>query len=117
MVEGDRAAMGKMYRIQHMMAGYEQLKALMEFAGVPFVQVHPGKWQSKLSLRVRGVMEEKHDRKKRYQQVAGQLYPGVKVTLWNADALLIMHFGRRMLVSELDWVRDQLPRKEWEKLF
>lgn len=111
------ANMGKLYRIQKMMANFEHLKAIIETTGIPYVMVHPLTWQTKLKLRVRGEHEEKADRKRRYQEHAAQLYPGVKVTLWNADALLIMHFGRWALVNETNWVKANLPEREHAKLF
>ena len=117
MVQGDKAAMGKMYRIQKMLGNFEHLKAIIETAGIPYVMVHPASWQTKLKLRVRGVHEEKAERKKRYQEHAAKLYPGVKVTLWNADALLLMHFGRWVLVNNPKWVKEQLPEREYQKLF
>lgn len=116
-VKDDRAAMGKMYRIQKLMANYEHLKAIIETIGIPYVQVHPLSWQTKLKLRVRGQHEEKADRKRRYAEHAAKLYPEVKVTMWNADALLIMHFGRYALVNEPQWVKAQLPEREYVKLF
>ena len=111
-----KANMGKLYRIQRMMANFEHLKALIETAGIPYVMVHPLSWQTKLKLRVKGQKEEKAERKKRYQEKAGSLYP-VKVTLWNSDALLIMHFGRWALVNEPSWVKANLPEREHSKLF
>lgn len=116
-LEAGGKALGKLYRIQKMMANYEHLKALMETAGIPYVMVHPISWQTTLKLRVKGQKEAKNDRKHRYQDYAGKLYPQIKVTLWNADALLIMHFGRFVLVNKQDWVRSQLPDREYEKLF
>lgn len=116
-VQGDRAAMGKLYRVQKMMANFEHLKALIEIAGIPYVMVHPASWQTKLKLRVRGQHEEKADRKRRYKDAAAQLYPGVNTTLWNADALLLMHFGRWALVNEPKWVKANLPEREYQKLF
>lgn len=109
--------MGKIYRIQKLMANYEHLKALIEMAGIPYVMVHPMTWQTKLNLRVRGQQEEKAERKRRYASKAGELYRGVKVTLWNADALLIMHFGRYALINEKNWVRENLPTRESSKIF
>lgn len=109
--------MGKIYRIQKLMANFEHLKALIEVAGVPYVMVHPASWQTKLKLRVRGQQEEKAERKRRYALKASELYPGVKVTLWNADALLIMHFGRWALVNDVNWVRANLPVREQSKIF
>lgn len=109
--------MGKIFRIQKMMANFEHLKALIEMSGIPYVLVHPLSWQTKLKLRVRGVHEEKADRKRRYKDAAAQLYPGVNTTLWNADALLLMHFGRWALVNEPKWVKANLPEREYQKLF
>lgn len=115
--ENGQKNMGKVYRIEKLMANYEHLKALIEVAGVPYVMVHPLSWQTKLKLRVRGQQEEKTERKRRYVAKAGELYPGVKVTLWNADALLIMHFGRWALVNDVNWVRANLPVREQSKIF
>lgn len=112
-----RANMGKLYRIQKLMANYEHLKALIETAEIPFVMVHPMTWQTKLKLRIRGVKEEKAERKHRYQAKAASLYPEIKVTLWNADALLLLHFGRWALVNEPKWVKANLPEREYKKLF
>lgn len=109
------ANMGKLFRIQKMIANYEQLKTTIELLGIPFVLVHPMKWQNALKLRVKG--EEKAKRKARYKDVAQDNYPTVKVTMWNADALLIMHFGRLALQSMTDWVLEQIPKREQNKLF
>lgn len=116
-VDGGKAALGKLYRIQKMMANYEHLKAIIEAAGIPYVMVHPCSWQTKLRLRVKGEKVDKRDRKRRYMERAAALYPEVKATLWNADALLIMHFGRWALVNEPNWVKANLPEREYAKLF
>ena len=116
-VQGDRAAMGKLYRIQKLMANFEHLKALIETSGIPYVMVHPMTWQTDLKLRVRGEKTEKAERKHCYQEKAASLYPEIKVTLWNADALLLMHFGRWALLNKTKWVKDQLPEREYQKLF
>lgn len=111
---------GKIYRIQQMMANYEHLKALMETAGLPYVLVHPAKWMTYLGLRLvrkGGTKETKQQRKNRYKLFAQNKYPEVNVTLWNADALNIMHFGRKVLVNDPNWVKSNLPKKELEKLF
>lgn len=112
-----KANMGKIFRIQKMMANFEHLKVLIETTGVPFVLVHPMTWQTKLHLRTHGQKEEKADRKKRYQKFAIEQYPECKVTLWNADALLLMHFGRWVLVNDTKWVKSNLPEREHNKLF
>lgn len=109
--------MGKMYRIQKLMGNYEHLKAIIETSGIPYVMVHPMRWMNTLKLRVKGLKEEKAERKRRYAEKAAQLYPTVKITLWNSDAILIMHFGRYMLANEIKWVMANLPQKEQYKLF
>lgn len=109
--------MGKIFRIQKMMANFEHLKALIEMSGIPYALVHPMTWQTKLHLRVRGQHEEKSERKHRYQDYAAVQYKDIKVTLWNADALLLMHFGRWALVNEPKWVKANLPEREYKKLF
>lgn len=119
-VQDNRAAMGKLYRIQRMMANYEHLKATIEMAGVPYVMVHPGKWTAYLGLRLirkNGPKETKQERKNRYKEFAKKNYPGINVTLWNADALNILHFGRKVLVNDPNWVKSNIPKKEHEKLF
>lgn len=109
--------MGKIYRVQKLMANYEHLKALIESTGTPYVMVHPMTWQTRLGLRMRGEREEKAERKRRYAETAATLYPNVKVALWNSDALLIMHFGRRILAVDAAWVRANLPIREHTKIF
>lgn len=109
--------MGKMYRIQKLMGNYEHLKAIIETSGIPYVMVHPMRWMNILKLRVKGLKEEKAERKRRYAEKAAQLYPTVKITLWNSDAILIMHFGRYMLANEISWVTANLPQREQHKLF
>lgn len=115
----DGVNMGKLYRIQKMLANYEQLKATIAVCDVPFVMVHPMKWQNELKLRAKTTRkkEEKNERKRRYREIAGNLYPELKPTLWNADATLIMHFGRYILRNNPDWVQENLPAKMYERLF
>lgn len=115
----DGVNMGKLYRIQKMMANYEQLKAIISVCDIPFVMVHPMKWQNELKLRVKKTRkkEDKSERKRRYKQIAGNLYPELKPTLWNADATLIMHFGRYILQNNPQWVRNNLPSNVYNALF
>lgn len=113
-VDSGKPNMGKLFRIQKMMAAYEQLKATIEIMDIPYIMVHPMTWQSKLNIRIKG--EEKPARKKRYAQISSQLYPNIKVTLWNADALLIMRFGTLALQNEYKWIMSNLPYKEHSKL-
>lgn len=101
--------MAKMFRVQKMIANFEQLKAAIEYSGVPYVLAHPMKWQSALRLRVPG--EEKPARKRRYKDVAQALYPEVTATMYNCDALLLMHFGRFALGEMPRWIDENLSKK------
>lgn len=108
--------MGKIFRIQKMVANYEQVKTAIELSGVPFAQVHPMKWQNALRLRIKG--EEKPARKKRYKEIAQDYYKEVKATMWNCDALLIMHFGRWVMKNDTKWLKTNIPTKYanlWQK--
>lgn len=116
-VENEGANMGKLYRVQRMLQNFEQLKAVLTVMGVPFVLVNPMKWQSELKLRIKGKHEEKADRKRRYKGIAANLYPEITATLWNADATLIMHFGRYILRNNPGWVLQNLPQNLHGRLF
>ena len=93
---------GKAFRIQQLLMAFQQLKDYIAVEGIPYVQVHPITWQAYLKLRK--AKEEKKDRKNRYKAAAGHYYPTVKPTLWNADAILIIHFGRLKIQNDPNWV-------------
>lgn len=100
---------GKIYRIETMVKNYTRLQEIFYNMKIPYVLVHPMTWQAKLNLRMKG--EEKKDRKNRYKAFAAEKYPNIKrVTLWNADAILIMHFARFMLKNNPEYILDKLPR-------
>lgn len=103
----DGVNMGKLYRIQKMMANFEQLKAIISVCDIPFVLIAPISWQQKLRIRIKN--EDKKDRKKRYKDIAQSLYPEIKQTMYSCDATLIMHFGRYMLANNMDWIKSNLP--------
>jgi len=86
---------GKQFRIAHMVSGYKMLKQVIEMSGLELIEVHPATWQSKLKLRIKG--ENKTDRKKRYKDTAQRLYPDIKVTMNNCDALLILKYAEAYL--------------------
>ena len=67
----DGVNMGKLYRIQKMLANFEQLKATIAACDIPFVMVHPMKWQNELNLRAKTnrKKEEKNERKRRYNKM------------------------------------------------
>lgn len=113
----DMSIPGKVFGIQKLMANFEQLKTALELVGIPYCLVHPLSWEHRLGLRQKGLREEKAERKRRYAAYAGRLYPLHRVTLWNSDAILLMHFGRAVLANDLQWVLGNLPEREQGKLF
>jgi hypothetical protein len=108
---------GKVFGIQKLLENFAQLRAVLDLSEIPYAMVHPLSWENRLGLRVRGLHEEKAQRKCRYRDVAAKAYPGNKVTLWNADALLIMHFGRYVLANDINWVIANIPSRMHDCLF
>lgn len=53
-------------------------------AGLPLERITPRKW---MTAFLGTVPKEKRDRKRAIKVRAQERYPGIKVTLWNADAL------------------------------
>lgn len=68
------------------------LKGVLMARGWRIVLVRPQKWQKALGLGS-SVGGEKTAWKNKLKAQAQQLYPGVKVTLANADALLILRYA------------------------
>ena len=110
----DLAIRGKAYRIQSMLRDYQKLVDMAEAQELPVIEVHPMTWQSYLNLRIK-IKEEKVNRKNRYKAAASSFYSECKVTLWNSDALLIMHFGRKKLQFDLVWMLKNTPQKKESK--
>lgn len=99
---------GKAFRIQQLLMAFQKLKDYIEVEGIPYVLMHPISWQTTLKLRKQA--EGKTERKNRYKEAAEHYYPGLKATLWNADAVLIMHAGRVKLQYEPQWVLSNIPQ-------
>jgi hypothetical protein len=68
---------------------YGFLRGLLIGLGVPFDEFQPKHWQQGLGCLSKGD-------KKVTKAKAQQLFPGAKVTLCNADSLLIAEFARRV---------------------
>ena len=63
--------------------------------GIPYELVRPQKWQKELGLlSTKG--ESHSERKRRFKRRAEELFPGQKVTLKTADALLLAEYCRRL---------------------
>lgn len=69
---------------------YGFLRGLLVGAEIPFEEVSPQRWQKAMECLTKG---DKNVSKSRAQQ----LFPKVKITHANADALLIAEYGRRLM--------------------
>lgn len=74
---------------------YGMLKASLIFSLTPFQLVAPKTWMAYYSIN-KHRDESRNDWKNRLKKKAMELFPGVKVTLWNADALLIANYCREV---------------------
>lgn len=77
-------------------ASYGAVRAFLVAAGVPFEEVSPGVWQKAMGVPKRdssdiGAAAQKNRTKAR----AGELFPGVRCTHGNSDALLLAEYARR----------------------
>lgn len=69
--------------------GYGGLRMALLAAGIPFDEVHPIKWQNAMQARSSG---DKNVTKRRAQE----LFPQVRCTHANSDALLLAEYCRRV---------------------
>ncbi len=74
------------------------IRGVLTALGYRIVLVGPKAWQKALSLGTATGMS-KTEWKNKLKNRAEQLYPGIKVTLTTADALLILEAARRGLIG------------------
>lgn len=67
---------------------YGFLRGVLAAAKVPYIEVSPQRWQKAMECMTKGD-------KRITKQKAQQLWPSVKITHRNADALLLAEYGRR----------------------
>lgn len=75
--------------------GYGGLRMALLACAIPFEEITPQRWQKAIMQSSRGKAETKTQWKNRCKARAQQIFPGVKVTLATADALLIALYCRR----------------------
>lgn len=69
--------------------GFGHLEMALTAAGIPFTKVRPQVWMKHLGCMTKG---DKNVTKR----MAQQLYPNIKITHANADALLIHEYGKQI---------------------
>lgn len=111
---------GKIFRVQSMMRNYNELINALKVADIKFIEVYPQTWQSVLRLKKKIENEQldqlwkeailksgkeskaarsiqakiKSKRKNRYKMFAQNIFPEIKCTLANCDALLLLQFAK-----------------------
>lgn len=81
-------------------ANFGALRMALTAAAIPFDVIIPAKWQRGVGVTPRGKDEKKTSHKNRLKARAQQLFPGVKITLAVADALLIAAYCRQTKGTE-----------------
>jgi hypothetical protein len=94
-VSGDKGVSGMGPSMFTFGMSYGRLRMCLVAAAVPFVTVTPQKWQRDLGT-TKYPDETKADFKRRLAERARELFPGVKLTLATADAVLIARYGQRV---------------------
>ncbi len=112
---GDTDTPGKRFGIDKLLENASMLKTTLKILRVPYVPVHPKTWQADLGLTKRGIL--KTDRKAAYKLLAGKYYPGIKPTLWNADALLLTIFLRKKKKFDPLWIYKRIPAETAKQVF
>ncbi|MDD5026828.1 MAG: hypothetical protein PHH13_05690 [Candidatus Peribacteraceae bacterium] len=79
--------------------GYGALRMAMICREISFDEVPPQTWQKAIGVPPRKKTETKTQHKNKLKAKAQQLYPNVRVTLANADAILIADYLRRISLS------------------
>lgn len=78
---------------------YGGLRMALVACCIPFEEHTPQAWQKALGITPRNKDESKSQFKTRLKARAQQLFPGAKITLATADAVLIAEFCRRTQVA------------------
>lgn len=73
--------------------GYGHLEMALIALSIPTETILPQKWTKNMSLGTKSSCSSSTEWKNKLKAKAQQLYPNIKVTLHNADALLILHYA------------------------
>jgi hypothetical protein len=103
------ANQGKAFGIEKMTRSLNEITTILRIVKIPFIQIFPIQWQAYLNIRSTK-HEEYSDRKRRFKEIAQKNFPQIKVTLTNADALLIMQFIGLKWQREPEWILKKLPK-------
>lgn len=109
---------GKMFGINKMLENYAQIVTVIKLSKIPFIEVYPISWQSKLGLSFRKMKLTKTQRKNEYKQFASRCFPEINnMTLNVADALCIVQFGLNKVVNDELWIDDHIQNIQKSNIF
>jgi len=74
--------------------GYGWLEMALLALKIPTETVSPQKWTKTLGIGTKASCSSSNEWKNKLKAKAQQLYPDIKITLWNADALLILYYAQ-----------------------
>jgi len=89
---------------------YAEIRACLKINSIPYIEVMPLTWQRYLKIHIK--KEDYSIRKHRYQDIAKDLFPQIKVTLKNCDSLLLLEFGEKKLYYDPLWIRQNIQTKK-----
>jgi hypothetical protein len=106
---------GRIFRMNKLKDHFVELKSAIKVSGINYIEIMPASWQKYLKIHQKG--EEYKERKERYKDIAIDWFKGNKVVNWNADAFLIVEFGRTKLKYEPNWIHNRIKEFNKKKLF
>lgn len=106
----DQHVPGKAYRITTMLRNFERVKAAVVSVDMPYVEIYPQTWQSRLGLKegLKEISKDDHARRKRYFIKHANTLTPVKAVGWNADSILIAICAGWLLDNLPGWVQERL---------
>ena len=101
----------KMNNLLKIKAQYDRMIALLITMNIRFIEVMPVHWQKEVGYKsVKGASYD--ERKRGLKQLAVELCPSQKVTLWNCDALLILYFGLKKCKFDQTYIWSKIEKHE-----
>jgi hypothetical protein len=83
---------GRWFNIHKLCIQYEMIKNCISSLGGKPISITPQEWQSIFFQK--GTTYK--DKKRKFKDLATKLFPELKVTLWNSDALLMLYYKNKL---------------------
>jgi len=99
-------AEGKIFRTKKLEKHFNDHINVFQALQIPYIEISSKKWRKSLNLYVQG--ETDKEKKTRNKEFVKQVFPDIKVTLWNQDALCLIAFISKCLVCDIDYIFENL---------